>query len=122
MDTDRSTVFLRPVTLSDFTIRKDAMGTLSRSWGKILVLSVLALLLAPLGWGLADDGPADSLPATPVDEQAWEQFEELLPSGESTEYTELPWRPTVLEALEEAQKQDRPLLLWQMRGHPLGFT
>ena len=34
----------------------------------------------------------------------------------------VPWRPTFWEAVVEAQRQDKPILLWAMNGHPLACT
>ena len=38
------------------------------------------------------------------------------------QWTEIPWRPNLAEAIEEAREQDKPILLWMMNGHPCGMT
>ena len=45
--------------------------------------------------------------ASPKDESGWR---------------EIPWRPSLGEALIEARKADKPVLLWVMNGHPCGMT
>ena len=39
-----------------------------------------------------------------------------------THWKEIPWRPNFGEAIEEARKEDKPILLWMMNGHPCGMT
>ena len=39
-----------------------------------------------------------------------------------THWKEIPWRPNFGEAIEEARKADKPILLWMMNGHPCGMT
>ncbi len=45
--------------------------------------------------------------ASPKDESGWR---------------EIPWRPNLGEAIVEARKQNKPILLWMMNGHPCGMT
>jgi hypothetical protein len=37
-------------------------------------------------------------------------------------YAGIPWLPSFHDGLLEAQREERPLLLWTMNGHPLGCT
>ena len=37
-------------------------------------------------------------------------------------WEEVPWRPNLAVAIEEARKTDQPILLWMMNGHPCGMT
>lgn len=46
--------------------------------------------------------------------------DEVLPSQEELKYRQIGWRPTLWEALVDAQKQDKPILLYAMNGNPLG--
>ena len=39
-----------------------------------------------------------------------------------THWDEIPWRPNFTEAILEARKKDKPILLWIMNGHPCGMT
>jgi hypothetical protein len=46
----------------------------------------------------------------------------ILPAPEELAWSEIPWRPSLWEALAEAREQGQPVLLWAMNGHPLGCT
>jgi hypothetical protein len=48
--------------------------------------------------------------------------ERIEPAAEELVWAEIPWRPTFLEAVEEARTARKPVLLWAMIGHPLGCT
>jgi hypothetical protein len=48
--------------------------------------------------------------------------EQLLPKKEETQWQQIPWRPAFWQGVIEAQKQEKPLLVWAMNGHPLGCT
>lgn len=37
-------------------------------------------------------------------------------------WREIPWRPNLGEAIVEARKKQKPILLWIMNGHPCGMT
>ena len=39
-----------------------------------------------------------------------------------TYWKTIPWRPSFSEAIKEARKADKPILLWAMNGHPCGMT
>jgi hypothetical protein len=44
------------------------------------------------------------------------------PRAEEVNWQEVPWRATLWDAVVEAQRQDKPILLWAMNGHPLACT
>lgn len=44
----------------------------------------------------------------------------LVPANAS--WRELGWQPSLWDAVVEAQKQDKPILLWSMHGHPCAET
>ncbi|MGQ0614936.1 MAG: hypothetical protein ACT4PV_14470 [Planctomycetaceae bacterium] len=46
----------------------------------------------------------------------------VLPSAEELAFTAIGWRASFWEAVVEAHKADRPILLWAMNGHPLACT
>lgn len=46
----------------------------------------------------------------------------VLPKPQEIQFQEVPWRATLWEAIVEGQRQNRPILLWAMNGHPLGCT
>jgi hypothetical protein len=46
----------------------------------------------------------------------------LLPAPSDLAWEAVDWRPTFREAVVEAQKMGKPVLLWAMNGHPLALT
>lgn len=46
----------------------------------------------------------------------------LLPSSEDRLWETIPWLPSFSAGLVSADREQRPLLLWLMNGHPLGCT
>lgn len=70
---------------------------------------------------LAAAAPGAGLPPM-SDDRARALFQKILPPEEETGYSKIPWRLTVLDALVEAQLTDKPILLWQKRGQPMGFV
>lgn len=63
-------------------------------------------------------------PAWLGDTLDWEHYAEVrdhvLPTVEEERWTEIPWRQTFWEGVQDARERDRPVLLWAMNGHPLG--
>jgi len=75
----------------------------------MLTLPIVAALLAPTS--------GDPL-------LSWTTYDQVrdhvLPSADEERWAEIPWRGTFWDGIQEARKQDRPVLLWAMNGHPLG--
>ncbi len=46
----------------------------------------------------------------------------ILPSRTELEWREVGWLPTLWEGLAQAQREDKPILLLAMNGHPLACT
>ena len=46
----------------------------------------------------------------------------VVPSEAEMRWRDLGWRPTLWDAVLEAQAKERPILLWTMNGHPLCNT
>ena len=46
----------------------------------------------------------------------------VLPSKEENRWRDVDWKPSYWDAVVEAQKAEKPILLWVMNGHPLGHT
>jgi hypothetical protein len=44
----------------------------------------------------------------------------IRPGVDDLRFEEVPWRPSLSQAMREAQAADKPVLLWAMNGHPLG--
>jgi hypothetical protein len=47
---------------------------------------------------------------------------QILPPPTQTQFEELGWKATMWSAVVAAQRQDRPIVLWAMNGHPLACT
>lgn len=46
----------------------------------------------------------------------------VLPKTVELKWSTLPWRPTYWDGVIDAQKADKPILLWAMNGSALGCT
>ena len=47
---------------------------------------------------------------------------EVTPRGEGERWAEIPWQTDLTEARQKAAREQKPLLMWIMDGHPLGCT
>ena len=50
----------------------------------------------------------------------WKNF--IKPTEKELAWAHIPWRSTFYDGLIDADKSQKPLLLWVMNGHPLGCT
>ena len=50
----------------------------------------------------------------------WRDY--TLPKASEERWRNIPWFPTFNEGVAEAQKAEKPILLWVMNGHPLACT
>ncbi len=62
--------------------------------------------------------PAVGQDLTEASFSEWREY--LEPSAEEVAWRAIPWRDDYGEALADAQREDKPVLLWAMNGHPLG--
>lgn len=46
----------------------------------------------------------------------------IVPTADELRYKKIPWRPTLWDALLDAQKAEKPILFYAMNGHPLACT
>ena len=46
----------------------------------------------------------------------------IRPKPAEVNWEEVPWRATLWDAVVEARKREKPILLWAMNGHPLACT
>ena len=53
-----------------------------------------------------------------------EQFDKLhaliKPSADEEKFMQIPWQTDLWEARKQASAEGKPILLWEMDGHPLG--
>ena len=66
---------------------------------------------------------ASVLRAQPLTEQSYVKWRDyILPASNELAWLNIPWRNNLWEAAIEANRIDKPILLWTMNGHPLGCT
>jgi hypothetical protein len=76
-------------------------------------LSGLAVLVLCFGRSFAED-------STP---QSFRELHALIkPHANELAWTKIPWLTSLWEARRRAAEQGKPILLWEMDGHPLGCT
>jgi hypothetical protein len=79
-----------------------------------------SLWLACLGLGLT---AAPAAAADPVPPDQFDKLHALIQPKPSEEaWLLIPWRTDLTAARREAAAAGKPLLLWEMDGHPLGCT
>jgi len=82
---------------------------------------VIVTALAGLRAGAAADVDAREVPV--LSEANLDQWlTHVRPSAEEVAFEQIQWRPTLWQAAVDANKADKPVLLWAMNGHPLGCT
>ncbi|MGI8602289.1 MAG: hypothetical protein ACR2OZ_04750 [Verrucomicrobiales bacterium] len=60
----------------------------------------------------------DTIPAS-----RFESLQSLIkPKPEEASWTNIPWMTGLWEARKKAAAEGKPILLWEMDGHPLGCT
>lgn len=45
---------------------------------------------------------------------------EIPPAPSEQKWAQIPWQTSLWTARQQAAKQGKPILLWEMDGHPLG--
>lgn len=59
--------------------------------------------------------------AAELSDDEFERLHEELQPGDEPWLT-IPWKISVLNAQQAAAKEDKPIFIWAMDGHPLGCT
>jgi hypothetical protein len=80
----------------------------------------MVMMPIALGAALAATRPADKAELTEANFERLLKF--VLPTEQECRWQQIPWRETYWEAVHEANRADKPILLWAMNGHPLGCT
>jgi hypothetical protein len=66
--------------------------------------------------------PASARAAAPAPRP--EQFDKIQslikPAGEEAKWEQIPWMASLWQARIKAATEGKPILLWEMDGHPLG--
>ena len=59
--------------------------------------------------------------AEPIDPAKFGQVHSLIkPKPAEEKWAQVPWMASLWEARQRAAKEGKPILLWEMDGHPLG--
>jgi len=67
--------------------------------------------------------PTRSVVADPLTAKQFDQLWSVIrPQPGEDKWDTIAWRADLWEARKEAAAQGKPLLLWEMDGHPLGCT
>ena len=59
--------------------------------------------------------------AEPIRPEQFENLHTLIkPKPAEQKWAEIPWLSSLWEARQQAAREGKPILLWEMDGHPLG--
>lgn len=47
---------------------------------------------------------------------------DILPTKDEEKWLSIPWRTDIPTARREAQRENKPIFMWIMNGHPMGCT
>ncbi len=62
-------------------------------------------------------------PKQDLNDKSYEKLrDQIAPSKEEVAWLAIPWHVSLWDAVIEAQKQEKPVLLYAMNGHPLACT
>ena len=81
-----------------------------RWWSYMVSVSVVILV-------------GSSFAAEPIRPAEFKQLHAIIkPKSEEEKWVRIPWRTSLWEARHEAAHEGKPIILWEMDGHPLGCT
>jgi hypothetical protein len=64
-----------------------------------------------------------TLAAEPIPTGSFEKLHALIkPAAGEDKWAQIPWSVNLWEARQRAAAEGKPILLWEMDGHPLGCT
>ena len=92
------------------------------------IAATLLLTTVAFASSEGDAGGEGAPPAWPealpsFEDRSFDGWHELVfPSKDELAWQSIPWRASFWEAVVEADRQRRPVVLWAMNGHPLGCT
>lgn len=75
------------------------------------LLALLTTAMSPL-----------ALQAEPLTDAQFNKLHNELQPGDDEPWRTIPWKIALLDAQRSAAKQNKPIFIWAMDGHPLGCT
>jgi hypothetical protein len=91
---------------------------------KLLICKIALAFTFTSAITFAQDGPDDidlsRIELNDENYQAWRDH--ILPVEKELGWDQIPWLTTFKDGIVAADKEEKPLLLWTMNGHPLGCT
>lgn len=63
-----------------------------------------------------------SVSAAELSESEFRKLHKLLQPAPDTPWRTIPWKVSLLDAQHTAVKENKPIFIWAMDGHPLGCT
>jgi hypothetical protein len=61
--------------------------------------------------------------ADPIAPKQFDQLHALIkPHADEDKWAQIPWLASLWDARKRAAAEGKPILLWEMDGHPLGCT
>lgn len=91
-----------------------------------MIKAILGIALPMIGAVAYMAAPAAQTKEAATPSLVWEEFARwrdfIRPKPEERRWQEIPWQNSLWAAAREAQRQDKPVLLWAMNGHPLACT
>jgi ABC-type sugar transport system substrate-binding protein len=83
---------------------------------RTLLLAPCALLLA----ACMTRGGAAPVAAAAGSPDLEKRVAALVPTPDEERWLKVPWRTNIVEAVAEAKRAGKPVMLWVMNGNPLG--
>jgi hypothetical protein len=86
-------------------------------------MSMFRILFITATFGLPAAGMTKADPPANLAGQAVTDWRDLIkPKTDDVCFRTVNWLPTFWDGVMTAQKEDKPILLWAMNGHPLACT
>jgi hypothetical protein len=79
-------------------------------------------VLAGAACGLAAGAFETPSPRVLTPERFTRMHSLIKPHPDEDQWAKIPWRASLWQARRQAAKEGKPILLWEMDGHPLGCT
>jgi hypothetical protein len=85
----------------------------------LLIAIVIGLVPGAIHERIVEPSVASAVP--PIGPDQFSKLHALIkPKADEAKWEEIPWLASLWEARQKAAAQGKPILLWEMDGHPLG--